>query len=147
MPKGVIIHIDPPGTPEYVEFVAMSPGSPPDRPQPLPPLDIWGPSDPRPTHPIQLPPWAGKPQPPFGGGGNGGGGDGGGSVAIVAPLPPPAEGEPAPTPPEGSPQGSTQMLVWFGPGTIPVKAWIPPYVSAAPPAEQPGTSLPPQPAR
>jgi hypothetical protein len=37
------------------------PGNPPERPQPQPPLTIWGPNDPRPTHPIVIPP----PPPEF----------------------------------------------------------------------------------
>lgn len=32
---------------------------------PKPPLGIWGPTDPRPSNPIQLPPWVGQPQPPW----------------------------------------------------------------------------------
>ncbi len=35
-----------------VPLEGFSPGSPPPRPHPEPPLGIWGPTDPRPTHPI-----------------------------------------------------------------------------------------------
>lgn len=117
--------INPPGELSLVEIITLSPGDPPPRPHPEPPLGIWGPTDPRPTLPIAgwdpgTGTWPKPPQPP--------GGGSGGSVAIVKPAPP---SDPPATPPEGSPTGTVQMVVWFGPGTIPVKAWIPPYVDAS----------------
>lgn len=43
------------------DVIAFTPGSPPPRPHPEPPLGIWGPTDPRPTPPIALPPGYGRP--------------------------------------------------------------------------------------
>ena len=36
----------------YAQVITFSPGTPPPRPHPEPPLVIWGPGDPRPTLPI-----------------------------------------------------------------------------------------------
>ena len=97
---------------------------------------------PWPSHPIFYPPGTrppgqGGPQPPGGGGGGGGGGEGpmGGMHALVLPLPP---SDPPATPPEGMPAGSTQVLVWFGPGTKPASGWVGPYASQQPPGPQGG---------
>jgi len=50
--------------------------------------------------------------------------------ALVIPVP---AADPPTPPPAGIPAGSTQVLIWFGPGTKPASAWVAPYVSAAPP--------------
>lgn len=53
------------------DVIMMTPGTPPPRPHPQPPLGIWGPNDPRPNPPIAFPPgWIGG-VPPGGGGGGG----------------------------------------------------------------------------
>jgi len=65
-----------------------------------------------PAHPIVIPPG----NPPQG--------------AIVIMLPPTTEG--TPPPPEGIPVGSVQAILWFGPGTLPVQVWIPPYGAQLP---------------
>lgn len=130
MPK---VYIDPDGPLPgyYAELTTFGPGSPPDRPTPQPPPDgIWGPTDPRPTHPISGIP--GYP-PPLGPGAPGTRPPEAppGANATVIPLPPATP--PAPVPP-GMPAGSTQMLVWFGPGTKPAMAWIGPYAAQVPAA-------------
>jgi len=115
---------------------------------------------PWPSHPIFFPPgtrppWAGGGQPPGGGGGGGpvdpgysppwaqvpgGGGPapspGPGFSARVIPIPPQ---DPPVEPPEGMPADSTQVLIYFGPGTMPAMAWVAPYASTGPvqPPEQP----------
>jgi hypothetical protein len=49
----------------WIDFVGYTAGSPPDRPVPGPtPPGIWGPTDPRPTHPIVIPPDALAPGVP-----------------------------------------------------------------------------------
>lgn len=65
--------ISPAGYPQFPDLVVVhvlpgfSPGSPPPRPHPEPPLGIWGPTDPRPTHPIAgVPGFPGAPEPPLG---------------------------------------------------------------------------------
>lgn len=120
-----------PGEMPFVEIIAITPtGGVPPRPHPEPPLGIWGPTDPRPTLPIAgwdpihgtFPPWVKPPEP--------GDPPAGASVAVVVPLPP---STPPATPPAGISADSTQMLIWFGPGTLPTVAWVPPYVDASPP--------------
>ena len=124
--------INPAGPITYAEIIAITPieGVPPrptPGPDPEPPLIIWGPGDPRPSNPIQLPPWVGKPQPtpphpPT---------EGETVVAVVRNTPQ-APGVPEPTPPSGVPAGSVLMDVWFGPGTRATQGWIFPYVSTGP---------------
>jgi hypothetical protein len=65
--------LEPLGPYVMVEIVGITPGSPPPRPHPEPPLGIWGPTDPRPTHPIAGIPGFPGYTPPGGGGGGGGG--------------------------------------------------------------------------
>jgi hypothetical protein len=169
MPIAYIRPINPPGALALVEIIALSPGSPPDRPHPGPtppgPVDpgwsppwaqVPDPDRPHPSHPIVLPgdpswgtglpprpvdpgyspPWAQVPEPGLPPS------PGPGVNAVVIPMPLPPEGTPPPTPPEGMPAGSTQVLVWFGPGTKPAMAWVAPYVSTRPGGVAP---VPPQP--
>jgi hypothetical protein len=131
-----------PGEMPFVEIIAISPveGVPP-RPHPTPPID---PGAPHPSFPIWGPPGFGPgagfpdkpgyptiPGLPPGGGGTPPSGP---TVAVVIPMP---VSDPPATPPAGLPPGSTQMVIWFGPGTLPTVAWVPPYVDAAPPTPQP----------
>ena len=92
----------------YLEFVpldAQAPGQPP--------LGIWGPTDPRPTHPIVLPPYnppegppvqiwpsPGRPTHPI----------------VIPPPPPPPEGGGKPPPPEGGWGYSPQYGWGYFPG-------------------------------
>jgi len=158
----------------YVEIIEISPdGSVPPRPTPQPPLTIWGPGDPRPTHPIfGFDPihgtWPDRPQPPLGiwGPGDprpthpiagfdpihgtwpdrptGPPGSAGSSVAVVKAVPPSMMPDPPPTPPAGSPTGTQLMMIWFGPGTLPTVAWVPPYADQSPPKPQGPTEPAPQ---
>ena len=128
-----------PPTPDgyyYYDQITFGSGTPPPRPHPEPPLGIWGPSDPRPTNPIwgfdpihgtwpdhPHPPQ--PPQPPV-------------FNAAVIPLPP---SDPPTTPPEGMPPASKQVLIWFGPGTLPTVAWVQPYASTGP-VTPPDTATP-----
>lgn len=111
-----------------VELIAMTPieGVPP-RPTPGPtppdPDGTWGPNDPRPSNPIQLPPWVGKPQPPFPGHP---GEPPSRVVAVVSELPADI------TPPAAPTAGVKAMKVWFGPGTLPTVAWVEPNASTGP---------------
>lgn len=119
MPIAYIRPINPAGPLLLVEIIALSPGSPPERPHP-------GPTPPGPVDPGYSPPWAQVPEPgvpPS---------PGPGVNAIVIPAPPPAEGQPAPTPPAGMPPDSKQVLIWYGPGTLPAMAWVAPYASTGP---------------
>jgi len=130
MPIAYIRPLNPAGPLQLVEIIPITPTDDvPPRPSPQPPLIIWGPDDPRPGNPIQLPPWVGKPQPPLPGQPPGGGGE---PLVAVMRKSAPAAGEPAPTPPEGMPPGSVLMDVWFGPGTLGTKGWIMPNVSTGP---------------
>jgi hypothetical protein len=52
-------------------------------------------------------------------------------IIAIPPQDPPV------TPPEGMPPGSTQVLVYFGPGTLPAMAWVAPYASTGPVPDQP----------
>jgi hypothetical protein len=73
-----------------------------------------------PVDPGYSPPWATpgpRPSP------------GPGVSAKVIPIPPQ---DPPVDPPEGMPPGSTQVLIWFGPGTLPAMAWVAPYASTGP---------------
>jgi hypothetical protein len=159
MPLAYIRPINPPGELALVEIISLSPGTPPGRPHPEPPLGIWGPTDPRPSPPIAgIPGFPGYTPP---GGGTQPPGiwgplpgfpthpisgipglpgyeppshppeptPGPGMQAIVLPVPP---SDPPTPPPAGVPAGSTQMLIWFGPGTKPASAWVSPYPSQGP---------------
>jgi hypothetical protein len=69
-----------------------------------------------PAHPIVLPPMP----------------EGRAALALVIPLPeagnalPPGTDVPVPTPQEGVPEGAKPAILYFGPGTLPVVAWIAP---------------------
>ncbi len=108
----------PPGSPQFPIWGPPGidwpdkPGYPPSAGHPLPPLPD--------TPPVQ-PPTEDQA-----------------GVAIVKPLPPPDDGSPPEQPPEGMPQGSVKMAIWFGPGTLPTVAWIPPYVSFSDKKKQQG---------
>jgi hypothetical protein len=121
-------------------WITPTPGVPPrPTPGPTPP----DPNAPHPEHPIWGPPGFGPgagfpdrpgfptipfpPKPP------GGGDPTGPSVALVFPMP---VADPPVTPPAGIPPDSVQMVIWFGPGTKPTVAWVPPYADAAPPKPQ-----------
>ena len=108
------------------------PGPQPPFPQPQPPYPshpIAG--GPWPSHPIFYPPGTrppGQGGPPIGGGGPAPS-PGPGVSAVVIPLPPQ---DPPVTPPEGMSPDSTQVLIWFGPGTQPAMAWVAPFASTGP---------------
>jgi len=92
------------------------------------------------TNPLQLPPWAGKPQPPWGGGGGGGGP---GTQVTMIPLPP---ADPPVPPPTGIPAGSVQVLVFYPGERYPAVAWVQPSPSSGPvqpPAGGEGGAQPP----
>jgi len=113
----------------------------------VPPVGIW-PSPGHPAHPIApggmppypdhglpgqppyvdnaLPPYVDNTLPPSGRPPTPGNSAGALVIAV------PATDPPTP-PPAGIPAGSTQVLIWFGPGTKAASAWVAPYVSAAPP--------------
>ncbi len=135
MPIAYIRPINPPGAPALVEIIALSPGSPPDRPHP-------GPTPPGPVDPGYSPPWAQVPGPGLPGGPVDPGYSppwaqvpgmpatpGPGVGAVVIPMPP---SEPPATPPTGMPADSKQVLIWYGPGTLPAQAWVGPYASTGP---------------
>ncbi len=90
----------------------------PDNTLPQPPLGIWGPTDPRPTHPIAGYPWPTPPQPPLG---------------IWGPTDPrpthPIAGYPWPMPPQ------PPLGIWGG-GNVPYPTppiYFPPEGGAQPP--------------
>jgi hypothetical protein len=161
MPLAYIRPMNPPGELLLVEIIPLSPGTPPERPQPQPPLGIWGPpdmppgfwgggmgpgvkpqppggtqpplgiwgpTDPRPGHPISGIPGLPGYEPPTGGPGPGPS-PGPGVQALVLPIPP---SDPPTPPPAGIAPGSTQVMIWFGPGTKPAAAWVAPYPSQGP---------------
>jgi len=115
------------------------PGQPPSgggQPPGIPTFPIAGyPDFPYPSQPIYRPGYPGGERPPSfppAGGGGGGGGvpsPGPGVSAVVIPLPPT---DPPTEPPEGMSPNSTQVLIWFGPGTLPAAAWVAPYPSQGP---------------
>lgn len=109
-----------PGDPGWGQIPGFTPGTPPPRPQPQPPLGIWGPTDPRPSHPI-----AGVPgQPPLG---IWGPTDPRPTPPIYIPIMPPAgEGGEAPTHPIYIPVYPSQ-----GPGFPTQPIYLPPGSSAA----------------
>lgn len=124
--------LQPVGEYQLVEIIELGAGSPPPRPLPQPPLGIWGPTDPRPSHPIAgIPGFPGYTPPLPGGPGTPTPGPGEGMTAVVVPLPP---SDPPATPPAGMPAGSSQVLIWLGPGTTPAKAWMEPYAAQHPTA-------------
>jgi hypothetical protein len=131
------------GQQSVVNIKILSAASPPDRPQPgptpptEPPLGIWGPTDPRPTHPIAgFDPIHGTwPEGPGGPGGGGGGGQPPqlkpptGSTPGLAAVRNSAES--GGTPPADLPD-ATKMEVYFGQGTLPAQAWVGPYAQTQP---------------
>ena len=149
--------LDPVGQYQLVEAIAMGEGSAPPRPHPEPPLGIWGPTDPRPSHPIAgipgfpgyTPPGTGepplgiwgptdpRPSNPIAGipglpGYNPPGppaGPGIGTRAIIVPAP---VQDPPATPPAGLPPDSTQMLLLIQGAGAPIPVWVPPYISTGP---------------
>ncbi len=114
----------------FVEFIAMSPDDTvPGRPQPQPPLGIWGPTDPRPTLPIAgwnpgTGTWPGATGPS---GPTGPGLPEGSKVAVLSPVP---EGQ---TPPAAPPADASVHMINLGPGTTPTYAWVAPYAATTPP--------------
>ena len=149
MPYGYIKPIAPPGELIFVEWIAIGPGSPPDRPHP------GDPNLPHPEHPISLPGDPGWGQIPGFGGPGGGLPIGPGhpdyptrptpaptpqANAVVIPAPPPPEGTPPETPPTGLPAGSSKVFVQLNPGTpnaVTTSGWLYPYVQHHP-APSPG---------
>jgi len=122
MPVVYIRNLEQEGSkPVLCDLTMLSPGSPPNRPTPgpNPPDGIWGPTDPRPENPIQLPPWAGGVQPP------GGGAPvlpEGSKLAVVT------KAVEQPTVPESLPAGSVLLDVKFGKDQE-GQAWGLPYKS------------------
>ena len=114
-----------PPTPDgylYYDQITFGGGSPPGRPVPQPPLGIWGPTDPRPTHPIAgWNPGTGTFPP---GGGSGGGGNLPEGTQMVAVR----VAENQPVVPEGLPPDSKLMdVAWEGGGKG--QAWGLPYAA------------------
>jgi len=111
----------------------------------IPTFPIAGyPDFPYPSQPIYRPGYPGGERPPsfppVGGGGGGGPSPGPGYSATVIPLPPT---DPPTPPPAGMPPTSTQVLIWFGPGTMPAAAWVAPYPSTGPVPPAEGGGAPP----
>lgn len=122
-------------------ITTIGPGSAPPRPHPgpTPPTGPGGPVDPG-----YSPPWAQIPvDPGYGIPETGLPGTRpptpGGATAVVIPLPP---SDPPVEAPEGLPEASTQVLIWFGPGTQPAVAWVQPYVSTGPVEPPPSEAQP-----
>lgn len=149
MATAYIRSLNPTSEYQLVEIIAMTPsGGVPPRPSPQPPLGIWGPTDPRPSHPIHLPGGGGGEGPPgiwgptdprpthpiagipgLPGFGGGGGGVSVGVDAKIVPLPP---SDPPTTPPAGMPASSSQALIFIEGAAAPIPVWIPPYASTGP---------------
>lgn len=136
---------------ELVEIIELSPGSPPPRPHPEPPVDPGyfppgvgpgqpggpvdpgyfppgvgpgqpgGPNAPHPSHPIALP-----GDPWWGTGGPQPGEPPKGFVAIVAQVPPGA------TPPAAPPPDATVVFIKMGKDAMPTYAWVAPYATQLP---------------
>jgi hypothetical protein len=118
----------------FVEIIKITPDDTVP-PRPTPPgggdgdLGIWGPTDPRPTHPIfGFDPihgtWPDRPPGPTGP--TGPGVPEGSKVVMLSPVP---EGE---TPPAAPPADAAVMKVNMGPGTTPTYAWVAPYAQQLP---------------
>ena len=89
MPDVALKPLPNPPTPDgyvYYNMVVYGPGDAPPKPEQQPPLGIWGPTDPRPTHPISGIPGLPGYEPPPGGPGPGPG-PGGGQAATLRPVP------------------------------------------------------------
>ena len=122
-----LAYIFPVGNPADCLFnvIELSPGSPPPRPHPEPPLGIWGPTDPRPSLPIAG--W--NPDGSWGPPGGGGGGGGGvpevpeGTKLVAVKL-----AETQPEVPAGLPPDTKLLDVVFGPGQK-GQAWSMPYAA------------------